>query len=79
VSQQEALKMQRNRATRHKSHLKRPAKGNDLQGHSRSLQLLLLDRPHTSTFIAPLPRYYYFSSVRKYLWPWESFTYDNDV
>ena len=31
-----------------KSILKRLAIGNDLQGHSRSLQLLLLDRPYTS-------------------------------
>jgi len=48
--EQEALQMQRDHATRHKyeiSHLKRLAIGNDLP-NSRSLQLLLLDRPYTS-------------------------------
>jgi len=48
---QEALQMPRDCAIRHRCeilHLKRLAIGNDLQGHSRSLQLLLLDRPYTT-------------------------------
>jgi len=43
--------MQRDREMCHKyeiSHLKKLPIGNDLQGHSRSLQFLLLDRPYTS-------------------------------
>ena len=50
-SLQEALQMQRDYMTCQKYeilHTKRLAMGDDFQGHSRSLQLLLLDRPYTS-------------------------------
>ena len=52
LKEQQALHMQRDRVTRHKyekSHFRRVAIGNDLQDrHSRSSQLLLLDRPYIS-------------------------------
>jgi len=31
-------------------HFKRPVTCNDLQGHSRSLPLVLFDRPHTISY-----------------------------
>jgi len=48
---------------------------------TQSLELLLLDRLYTNTTscqwpvvttsLAPFPRYYHFSSVHEWQWPWE--------
>jgi len=58
-------------------------KGNDVQGQSSLLQLLLLDWPYMSitscywpVVISPFQRYYHFSSVCDLE---ESFIFDNKV
>ena len=85
---QEALQMQSTtrRAINTKSHTwKRLQYGKDIEGHSRSSQLLLLDRPYiTCLLLQDLHNSINFEVLQFWQftwlpWPWEIFTFDNKV